>query len=162
MRLAAPFLAAAALAATLTAGLANAPRIRAEDRVFPYDAQLPACNDPGVIARIQGRFDWREPTHWNSSLQMTAVDRIRETHFRPNGQDLIPRRYCEGRALLSNGRFHTLSYNLVEDAGITGWHGSLLFGLVRFPTPGSYNVEWCLSGLERHRTHAPDCKMARP
>jgi hypothetical protein len=150
------------LSAAATAALANAPRVKAEERTFAYDAQVAACADAGVLNRIKGRFDWREPTHWNSNLQMTAVDRIRETHFRPNGADLIPRRSCTARVLLSNGQYHRLDYNIVEDAGITGWHGSLLLGLIRYPTPGSFNVEWCISGLDRHRTYAPDCLMARP
>jgi hypothetical protein len=161
MRLITALLATAALASTVPAS-ANSPRGRAEDRVFAYDAQLPACDDPGVIGRIQRRFDNREAAYWNSTLQLTSVEHIKQTHFRPNGQDLIPRRYCTARALTSDGRRHRLDFNLVEDAGITGWHGSLFFGLVRFPTPGSYNVEWCLSGLDRHRTYAPDCRMARP
>jgi hypothetical protein len=162
MRLTAPLLATALIVSAWTPSLANAPRVKAEDRLFAYDAQLPTCDDPGVVWRVQKRFNDREPQYWNSSLQLSSVDRIRETHFRPNGQDLIPRRYCTGRALLSDGKYHTLTYNLVEDAGTTGWHGSLFFGLVRFPTPGSFNVEWCVSGLERNRPYSPDCKMARP
>ncbi len=162
MRLVTALISAAVLAATFLPASANSPRGRAEERVFAYDAQLPACDDPGVVGRIQSRFDGREPRYWNSNLQLTGVDRIRETHFRPNGQDLIPRRYCTARALLSDGKYHRLDYNLVEDAGITGWHGSLFFGLVRFPTSASYNVEWCVSGLDRHNTYAPDCRMARP
>ncbi len=162
MRFATALLTLAALTATLASAQANSSRIRAEDRVFAYDAQLPACDDPGVIGRIQSRFNAREPRFWNSNLQIASVDRIRQTHFRPNGPDLIPRRYCTSRALLSDGRYHALDYYLVEDAGMTGWHGSLLLGLIRFPTPASYNVEWCVTGLDRHRTFAPDCRMARP
>jgi hypothetical protein len=162
MRVTLAVLGALIVSTAATAAFANSPRVRAEERTFAYDAQIPACDDAGVTGRIKGRFDWREPTHWNSTLQMTTVDRIRETHFRPNGNDLIPRRYCTARVLLSNGKYHRLDYNIVEDAGITGWHGSLLLGLIRYPTPASYNVEWCISGLDRHRTYAPDCLMARP
>jgi hypothetical protein len=147
---------------TATTAFANSPRIKAEERTFAYDAQVAACDDASVLNRISSRFDWREPTYWNSTLQIKAFDRVRQTHFRPNGYDLIPRRFCTARVLLSNGQYHRLDYNIVEDAGITGWHGSLLLGLIRFPTPGSFNVEWCISGLDRHRTYAPDCLMARP
>lgn len=157
MRLAAAFLMLSAGAA-----LANGPRMPAEERYYAYDAQVAACDDPGVIGRIQSRFDWREGAHWNSTLQLAGVDRIRQTHFRPNGNDLIPRRYCTARAITSDGKHRTLWYNIVEDAGITGWHGSLFLGLVRFPTPGSFNVEWCMDGLDRHRTYAQNCRMARP
>ncbi len=144
------------------AALANSPRIPAEQRVFAYDAVVAACDAPGVIGRIQSRFNAREAEFWNSGLQLTSIHRIRETHFRPNGRDLIPRRYCVAHATTSDGRTRPLYYNIVEDAGITGWHGSLFLGSIRFPTPGSYNVEWCVDGLDRHRTYAQNCRMARP
>jgi hypothetical protein len=156
--------AAALIAAMLpaTAALANSPRIAAEQRVFAYDAAVAACDAPGVVGRIQSRFNAREAEFWKSGLQLSAVDHIRQTHFRPNGHDLIPRRYCVARATTSDGRVRALYYNIVEDAGITGWHGSLLLGTIRFPTPGSFNVEWCVDGLDRHRTYAQNCRMARP
>jgi hypothetical protein len=159
MRAAAAF---ALLALSAGTAAANSPRVPAEQRYYAYDAQVAACDDPGVVGRIRNRFDWREGAHWNSTLQLTIVDRIRQTHFRPNGHDLIPRRYCMARATTSDGRHRTLYYNIVEDAGITGWHGSKLMGLVRFPTPGSFNVEWCIDGLDRARTYAQNCRMARP
>lgn len=153
------------LAALIAApALANSPRIAAEslDRVSPYDAQVALCQDAGVLGRIQGRFNAREPRDWNSPLQIAGFDHIRETAFRPNGLDLIPRRYCTARVTLSDGSRTRVDYNIVEDQGFAGWHGSLLFGFIQFPTPGSFNVEWCVSGLDRHRTYAPDCRMARP
>ncbi|MGL4242101.1 MAG: hypothetical protein ACRCTI_13410 [Beijerinckiaceae bacterium] len=155
-------LAAAVLMLCSGAALANSPRIPAEQRYYAFDAQVAACDDPGVVGRIQRRFNGREAEYWNSSLTLVAVERIRQTHFRPNGHDLIPRRYCHARATTSDGRHRSLWYNIVEDAGITGWHGSLFLGLVRFPTPGSFNVEWCVDGLDRHHTYAQNCRMARP
>ena len=158
-------LALAAFAAIAAApALADSPRIPAEspDRVYSYDAQLPGCADEKVLGRIQGRFDHRETRYWNSDLKLVGFDQIRETSVRPNGPDLIPRRYCTGRVILSDNSRARIDYNIVEDQGVSGWHGSLFLGLVRFPTPGSFNVEWCVSGLDRHRTFAPDCRMARP
>jgi hypothetical protein len=154
--------AATALLGMVTIAQAQPERLRAENRKFAYDAQLPACDSANVIGRIQSRFDGREAGFWNSALTLTTIDRVKETRFRPNGPDLIPRRYCTARATLSNGRHHMLQYNLVEDAGITGWHGSLFLGLVRFPTSASYGLEWCISGLDRSWTYSPDCRMARP
>jgi hypothetical protein len=162
MRLCLSFLTAAVVITTAAPVFANSPRIKAEDRMFAYDAQLPACDDPGVTGRIQSRFNGRESRDWNSRLELTQIDRARQTSFRPNGQDLIPRRYCTARALTSDGKFRSLDYNIVEDAGISGWHGSLFLGWLSFPTPSSYSLEWCLGGLDRHRVYAPDCRMARP
>ncbi len=157
-------LAAFAAAALAAPAAANSPRVPAEspDRVYPYDAQVLGCTDEKVLGRIRGRFDHRETRYWNSELKLVGFEHIRETSFRPNGHDLIPRRYCTGRVILSDNSRARIDYNIVEDQGISGWHGSLFLGLVRFPTPSSFNVEWCVSGLDRHRTYAPDCRMARP
>jgi hypothetical protein len=155
-------LAAAIVLASGSAVFAQSNRIRAEDRSFSYDAQVPSCDDGGVIGQIQSRFDERERAFWNSSLTLVTIDRVKQTHFRPNGADLIPRRYCTARATLSNGSHRMVQYNLVEDAGTFGWHGSLFLGLIRFPTPQSYGLEWCVSSLDRSWTYAPDCRMARP
>jgi hypothetical protein len=154
--------AVALLAMSAASALANSPRVPAENRYFAYDAQVAACDDAGVIGRIQRKFGVREAEFWNSNLEITTVDRIRATHFRPNGLDLIPRRYCQARVITSDGKQRALYYNIVEDAGMTGWQGSLFFGFVQFPTPGSYNVEWCIDGLDRARTYAQNCRMARP
>jgi hypothetical protein len=150
------------LLASVSLAGANAPREPAETRTFPFDAQIVGCGDPGVLGRIQGRFDAREARDWNSPLKLTQIDQVRETAFRPNGKDFIPRRFCKARALLSDGKFRSLSYNLSEDGGISGYQGSLFLGLIRFPTPSSYHLEWCITGLDRHRTYAPDCKAAGP
>ncbi len=155
-------IAAAIFVLSAGAALANSPRLPAEQRAYAFDGQVAACADPAVVGRIQRRFDGREAEFWNSGLTLTSVDHIRETHFRPNGVDLIPRRYCQARATTSDGRVRPLYYYIVEDGGASGWHGSLLLGLIRFPTPGSFTVEWCVDGLDRHRTYAQNCRMARP
>jgi hypothetical protein len=162
MRVAITAVSALLIVSAASAASANAPRGKAEDRVFAYDAQLPACDDPAVLGRIERRFNERESSVWKTNLTIKGFDRVRPTAFRPNGADLIPRRYCSARVVTSDGRHRQLSYYVVEDAGITGWHGSLFFGWVRFPTPGSFGLEWCVQGLDRHRTYAQDCRMARP
>lgn len=153
---------AAILAVSAGAAFANSPRIPAEQRYFAYDAQVAACDAAGVLDRIRSRFNHREAWDWRTNLQIADISYIRETHFRPNGLDLIPRRYCQARVTTSDGRHRPLYYNIVEDAGSSGWQGSLFLGLIQFPTPGSFNVEWCVDGLDRHRTYAQNCRMARP
>lgn len=152
----------AALTLFAQASYANAPRGKAEDRFFAYDAVLPACDDPLVLGRIQQRFNDREMTVWQTTQSIRGFDRVRTVAFRPNGLDLIPRRYCSATAIMGDGRRRGVSYYVVEDAGMTGWHGSVLLGLIRFPTPASFGLEWCVQGLDRHRTYAQDCRMARP
>ncbi len=122
------------------------PADRAENRTVPLTGALPACDDPAVLGEITSWFNTRESRFWGP-LQAVAYDRIRPIGFRPLGDDLIPRRFCTGRIALNDGTLHRIDYSVRENLGLFGW---------------TWNVNWCVSGLDRHRAYAPDCKMARP
>jgi hypothetical protein len=127
---------------------ANAlPRIKAEHREYAYDAVLPECKDGAVTGLIAKRFAERETNFWASSLVVNEVSQIKQSGFRPNGFDLIPRRYCTASVRLSNHKKHRLDYIIVEDAGIIGLN---------------YGVEWCISGLDRNYAYDGGCRAARP
>ena len=123
------------------------PLVPAEDRYIPYAGRLPACDDPAVFERIQSRFYARESEFWKSGLAIVRFDQAREIGFRTNGLDYIPRRYCVARAFMNDAKLREVSYSVDEDLGIIG------FG---------FDVEWCVSGLDRLNAFAPGCKMARP
>jgi hypothetical protein len=123
------------------------PQVPAEDRYDSYEGILPSCADPSVFERIQSRFHARETEFWKSGLEIVSLDQVREIGFRPNGLDLIPRRYCSAKAQMNNQTVRDVSYSIDEDLGIIGW---------------GFDVEWCLEGLDRDYTYAPDCKIARP
>lgn len=122
------------------------PADRSEARIIPMYGDLPACEDPAVIGELTSRFNSREAAFWGP-LQITTYDLIRETAFRPWGADFIPRRFCSGRVLLNDGIFRRVDYSVRENLG--------LFGM-------TWNLDWCVLGLDRQRTHAPGCQMARP
>ena len=134
-----------ALIAVVPAGARE--QIPAEERFNAYNAKLPACDDAGVVAKIQSRFAAKESEYWNSSLTLVAITKIRATAFRPNGLDLIPRRYCVGEVTLSNNRKSRVHYSLAEDLGIIGW---------------GYGVHFCVEAYDRNWASAPECKIARP
>ena len=121
--------------------------VPAEQRYSAYSGNLPACDDPGVLARIADRFAQKESGFWNSPLQIGGYDRIREIGFRSNGLGYIPRRYCLARALGSDSRKRTLIYDVEESLGMIGW---------------GYGVEWCVVGLDRDLAYAPACSALRP
>jgi hypothetical protein len=112
-----------------------------------YDAWLPPCNDGGPLGKIQARFGSKEGQFWNSELRILNFDQIRETAFRPWADDAIPRRFCSAMALVSDGKWRTVHYAIIEDAGMIGM---------------TYGVEWCVVGLDRNWAYNPRCKMARP
>lgn len=119
---------------------------RAEARINPMHGNLPACDDPAVLGEITSWFNSREAKFWGP-LQAVAYDHIRTLGYRPWGANFIPRRFCSGRIALNNGSLRRVDYSVRENLG--------LFGM-------TWNVNWCVSGLDRHRSYAPDCKMARP
>jgi hypothetical protein len=112
-----------------------------------YDAVLPACDDPAALSVITSRFATKEQRFWNSALEIVRIDRIRETAFRPWDRDLIPRRFCAGRALISDGRVRPVYYWIGEDTGMIG---------------ASWGVEWCVVGYDRNGAYHPGCRMAQP
>jgi len=122
------------------------PADRAENRIIPMYGNLPACEDPAVLGEISSWFNSREAKFWGP-LQAVAYDKVRPIGFRPLGDDFIPRRFCTARMALNDGTLHRVDYSVRENLGFLGL---------------TWNVNWCVSGLDRHRTYAPDCKMARP
>ena len=103
--------------------------------------------DAGPLTTIQQRFATKEGRFWNSDLQITTFDRIREVAYRPWVDGTIPRRFCSGRALISDGHWRTVRYSIVEDGGMIGW---------------SWGVQWCVVGVDRNWAYNPSCKAAGP
>jgi hypothetical protein len=136
-----------ALLALCGAASAQGYSTPAEQRYSPYSADLPPCDDPGVLSTITGRFDHKESSYWNSALQIDGYDRIRQIGFRANGLGYIPRRYCVARAQLNDLKPRTVIYAIQEDLGIIGL---------------GYGIEWCVIGLDRNLAYAPGCQAVRP
>jgi hypothetical protein len=134
-------LAAAVLASVTTNGLSR-EEIPAETREMPYSAMLATCGEPAVLDHIRTRFARTERRYWHSDAEIVGIDRIRQAAFRPHGLDLIPRRYCDAVATLSNNRRLKLRYAIVEDAGLFGYGDG---------------VQFCLEGYDRNHTAMPGC-----
>jgi hypothetical protein len=112
-----------------------------------YSAVLPPCDSPGALDRIRARFAQKEGQFWNSSLQLEEFSHIREVAMRPWAEDTIPRRFCSGRVLVSDGVRRRVNYSIIEDAGMIGV---------------SWGVEWCVVGLDRNWAYNPACRIALP
>ncbi|QPF85999.1 hypothetical protein IC762_06750 [Bradyrhizobium genosp. L] len=110
-----------------------------------YDGNVAPCER--ALPTISDQFHEKEATFWNSPLVITGFDRIHETAFRPWQSDNIPRRYCSGQAMLSDGKVRTVHYSIIEDGGFSGI---------------GQGVEWCVTGLDRNWAYNPSCKAARP
>jgi hypothetical protein len=119
----------------------------AERREVPFDAHIPACTDPVVLYQISNRFATTESRFWNSGLTLLSFENVRQEAWRPWGLDFIPRRFCTGVVLVSDGRKRRINYTIREDLGFIGI---------------SWGTEWCIDGLDRQLSYAPLCKQARP
>jgi hypothetical protein len=112
-----------------------------------YDGVVPPCDDPTALAKIQSRFAEKEGTFWNSALQIVDFLRVREVAVRPWAVNTIPRRFCSGQVLVSDGIKRRVNYSIIEDAEMIG---------------ATWGVEWCVVGLDRNWAYNPACRMAMP
>jgi hypothetical protein len=140
----------AALAGVLPLGTAHAANWVEENFYLSgprYDGVLPSCDAQGVLGKIVSRFGEKEDAFWNSRLKIAGFDQIREVAFRPWAPNAIPRRFCSGIVVISDGSRRPLHYSIGEDTGIIG---------------ATYGVEWCVAGLDRNWAYNPACQMAEP
>jgi hypothetical protein len=119
----------------------------AETRLFAYAANLPACADPAVLNAVSSEFASREATYWNSGLTLGIFSRINEAGLRPWGKNYIPRRFCNAQVMLSDGKTRHVTYSVRDRLGFSTW---------------TWDVDWCVTGLDRNKGYAPECAMARP
>jgi len=112
-----------------------------------YDSKLPPCDSDRALSIIRSRFAKKEGRFWVSDLQIMEFDRIHETAFRPWAEGSIPRRFCTGAALISDGRWRPVHYSIIEDSG---------------PIGARWGVEWCVVGIDRNWAYNPACRMAQP
>jgi hypothetical protein len=112
-----------------------------------FDSQIPACDNSWALGTIQHRFATKEGRFWNSDLRIESFDQIREVAFRPWADGTIPRRFCTGRALVSDGKWRTVRYSIIEDGGMIS---------------ASWGVNWCVVGVDRNWAYNPACKAAGP
>ena len=110
-----------------------------------YDGRVAECER--ALSTIASQFQEKESKFWNSALVITGFGRIQETAFRPWQSDNIPRRYCSGDVMLSDGKMRT--------------DGNLGKTLTYNPGFGQ-GVEWCVTGLDRNWAYSPGCRAARP
>lgn len=144
--------AALALCAGLEPALARSAREEispAEERIFPFDANIPGCQDAAVLEELSSQFAEKETQFWNSSLTIVGFERIERTAWRPWGLDFYPRRFCSATATTSDGVRRKVDYSVRESTGLIG---------------ATWGVEFCVHGLDRNLAYAyaTACRMARP
>jgi hypothetical protein len=140
-----------ALSAAVASALAPTATAReitpAERRIIEYDTKIPACFDPAVLEKIASYFAEKEAKYWESYVTIAGYKKIRPVAWRPWGLDYIPRRFCTGTAILSDGTKRRIDYSVREDLGIID---------------ATWGVDYCVMGHDHNWAYAPACQMARP
>ena len=113
---------------------------------YPSDPRLPDCSAAAVHSAVAGTLA-RAKADYADGRTITRIDRVREVAYRVNGISPLARRYCRGTASLSDGSVKTVHYLLEENAGFVGV---------------SWNVEACLSPLDKWRVYGAYCSTTRP
>jgi hypothetical protein len=135
-----------ALGIFVTSSVAR-PLVPAERRYLPWRPDLPACDDAGVLGEIQWRFRNRESEFWQTGLEIAHFDSVAERGYRSAGEDYIPRRFCQAKAMLNDQGVRSVAYTIDQDLGFLGL---------------SYGVHWCVVGLDRHDANEIACRMLQP
>ena len=68
-----------------------------------YSANVPLCEDSGPLSDIRARFRTKESRFWTSDLTIVGFENVREVSFRPWTASAIPRRFCRGDVMVSDG-----------------------------------------------------------
>ena len=115
-----------------------------------YDGRVPGCE--WGLYKIPIQFRMKETFFWRSDANVSNFEDVKEVAFRPWGDKLIPRRYCEAKVLVSSAQhdkqvWSKVYYSIGEDTGFAGL---------------TWGVTWCVVGMDRNLAYAPNCKQARP
>nr|WP_155197549.1 cytoplasmic protein [Roseibium hamelinense] len=133
----------------LIAAVISLPATGAENKAyfsFNRDPRLPECQAASVTAAVAGTVA-RAETSYTGGRTITAIDAVREVGYRVNDISPLARRFCRGTASLTDGTQHTVHFKLVEHAGFVGV---------------GWNVEACLSPLDKWRVYGAYCSTTRP
>lgn len=137
------------LSALAVCATTAAPVLAEEHRAyfsFGGEKRLPDCSASSVQSRVTGSIA-RAAQNYDSGGTIVEIEDIREVSYQVNGISPLARRYCRGKANLSDGSYQSVHYLVEENAGFVGV---------------SYNVEACLSPLDKWRVYGAYCSTVRP
>lgn len=147
---------AAAIAATLAAIL---PASAADLRPAPatatvvVPANVPACDDPRVLAQIEDQFEYGAPRVMNAPIAVAEFSGLFERAYFPlGGYRQVERRYCQGNAAIAgidikDGAPHTTVYYVIEYP-------------MGFASIG-WRAEGCFLGYDSWKVYGANCESLR-
>lgn len=140
-------LAAALLGAALSPALAADPAAATRGAAA---VAVAACDDPGVLARVQRRFAYGAARVEGRTLAIAAFDRIRDEGAAASPSP-IPQRWCSAAVTLSDATRTTAWWRIERGTGFAAP------GLAFLPD----GLELCVAGHDPWRVHDGSCRTTR-
>ena len=109
-------------------------------------ADIRACADARMLARISQRFAWAERNTWQRGYEIATIERPRLRYAVFNGPSMIRHRHCRATALMTNGARRALFYTVSAGMGLASI---------------GQGVDFCLAGLDPWRVHGAACRSLR-
>ena len=114
----------------------------------PVYANIPACDDTSVGARVIEKFAYQDSHVVHAGVVVTSLSNPRQTGVGTPWQDRVERRFCSATAWLSDGKKAEAVYEIEGPHLATfsvGWH-----------------VESCIAGHDPWRVYDSLCRSIRP
>ncbi|SJZ85649.1 hypothetical protein [Consotaella salsifontis] len=136
----------AVLTLAAAAAASSVPAARAADLLVAPVAIGP-CGDGDVLADVEDQFEYGAPRTLGSQLQIVEFSNLRERGYLPRTETSpIERHYCQGQALMSDGRYHMVYYVIEDPMG--------------FASMGR-RAEGCVLGLDPWHVYGANCQSLR-
>lgn len=132
---------------TLCASI-SAPVLAADPAYYTVqdESRLPACTASSVQSAVAGTVARARKDYYDGRT-IVGIDQIQQVRYEADGVSPLARRYCRGKASLSDGSYQSVHYMVEENAGFVGV---------------SWNVEACLAPLDKWRVYGAYCSTTRP
>ncbi|MBO0343810.1 cytoplasmic protein [Roseibium limicola] len=110
-------------------------------------ADLPACDTPSVMSKVEAQLARAERTYRDTNT-LTVLESPYEMSMDDNNQaSTLNRRYCSARIETTASRSRTVYYMVEENAGFLGL---------------TWGVEACQPGMDDWRVYGRHCQTVRP
>ena len=109
-----------------------------------WNSQLPSCSSGKVLSLIVQRFNRAEDTQWYNGIHMGYIARAHEHAYNIYRDSLINRRYCRGKARMSDGKYRRVHFVIEQGMGLAGY---------------GWGVEYCLRGSDRWHAYGGWCRV---
>ncbi len=107
--------------------------------------KFPACTSEKVLRKLVKRFNKTERIYWQDGGWVLHEVRNPHRHSaNPFPGSPINRHYCHGDAVFENGKKRRVHFLIEQGAGFAGF---------------TWNVEYCVHGLDRWRYHDGFCRV---